>query len=106
MTDDHELEERWWRMARENDRVGARLGVALNVTLSTSCRDGCPTAQLPSGLRGNSPWGLIVPVKVPLAWANSPVPPVISESSWSVARNRQLCGLSVDEKPTVVLTRC
>jgi hypothetical protein len=29
MTDDHELEERWWRMARENDRVRARLGVAL-----------------------------------------------------------------------------
>jgi hypothetical protein len=69
---------------------GQNDSVPLNVTMSTSCSDGCPAAQLPSGLRGSSPWGLIVPVKVPLALANSPVPPVICESSWSVARNRQL----------------
>jgi ATP-dependent metalloprotease FtsH len=85
---------------------GQNDSVPLNATVSTSCSDGCPAAQLPSGLRGSSPWGLIVPVKVPLAWANSPVPLVICESSWSVARNRQLCGLTVTEAPTVVLTRC
>src|SRR5262252_9415213 len=75
--------------------------------MSTSCNDGVPTgAQLPSGFCGNSPCGLIVPVKVPLACANSPVPPMISEFSWSVTLNRQFCGLSFgDRKPTVVLTK-
>ena len=47
-----------------------------------------------------------MPVKVPLAWANSPVPPSMCAFCWVVARNRQLCGLTVNEAPVLVLTRC
>jgi hypothetical protein len=63
-------------------------------------------AQLPSGLRANSPLGLTEPVKLPAALANSPVPPSMCTCSWVVARNRQLCGSTLDETPTVMLTRC
>jgi hypothetical protein len=57
-------------------------------------------------LRGNSPSGLTVPVKVPLAWANNPVPPSMCAFCWVDAWNRQVRGSTVNVAPELVLTRC
>ena len=54
---------------RQNDSV------PLSANLSTSWRGNGVNEQLPSGLRTNSARALTVPVKLPVARANCPVPP-------------------------------
>ena len=63
------------------------------MNLSTSRRGICVSEQLPSGLRAKSARPLIVPVKLPVAPANFPVPPVTCWANCDVPVNRQLCGL-------------
>ncbi len=52
--------------------------VPLDAIMCTWCSGVCVKEQLPSGLRGNSPWALTVPVELLVASVNWLVPPVIS----------------------------
>ena len=54
--------------------------------------------QLPLGLRAKSATALTVPVKLPIASSNCPVPPVTSQVSCCVPVNRQLCGLTENDR--------
>src|SRR6266576_2923608 len=58
--------------------------VPLPATMSSSCSAGCTKEQLLPGLRGSSAVAEAVPVKVPLAAANCPVPPVMTAVCWIV----------------------
>ena len=58
--------------------------------MSTSWRGNCVNEQLPSGLRAKSATALTVPVKLPVAPSNCPVPPVTSQASCDVPVNTQL----------------
>jgi len=72
---------------RQNDSV------PLSANLSTSWSGSCAVEQLPWALRARSARPLTVPVKLPVAPANCPVPPVTCQVSRDVPVNRQLCGL-------------
>src|SRR5262249_40408003 len=80
--------------------------VPLSANLSTSWRGNGANEQLPSGLRAKSATAPIVPVKLPVAWPNCPVPPVTSQVNCCVAVNRQLCGLTDPDRVPGVLTTC
>ena len=62
--------------------------------------------QLPSGLRAKSATALTVPVTLPAASANCPVPPVTSQVSCCVPVNRQLWGLMKNDRSPSALTTC
>src|SRR5271166_3010579 len=83
--------------------------VPLSANLSTSRRGNGNgvNEQLPSGLRAKSATALAVPVKLPIASSNCPVPPVTSQVNCCVPVNRQLCGLTEpDNRAPPVLTTC
>ena len=69
--------------------------------MSTSCSAGCVKAQLPSGSRPPSRSAVTVPVKLPAAAANWPVPAVNSPVCCSVNLNRQLSGLNEVISPPI-----
>jgi hypothetical protein len=58
------------------------------------------------GVADQSARPLTGPVKLPVARANCPVPPVTFQASCCVPLNRQLCGLIENDRLPSVLTRC
>src|SRR6185437_3854074 len=84
------------------------VSVPLTSNLSTSWRGSCAVEQVPSGLRANCARPLTVPVKLPVAPVNFPVPPVTCQVNSAVPVNRQLSGLITkgDRGFPVVLSTC
>ena len=82
--------------------------VPLSANLSTSWSGSCSVEQVPSGLRAKSARPLTIPVKLPVAPVNFPVPPVTCQVSYDVPVNRQLRGLITkgDRGLPSVLTTC
>ena len=83
---------------RQNDSV------PVDVNMSTSWSGTCSKLQLPSGLRARTAGPVTVPVPLPVALANCPVPPAISPVWWIVAVATQLRGLTERLKSRFVLT--
>jgi hypothetical protein len=77
------------RHSFQNDSVP----LSANLSTSRSGNGNGASEQLPSGLRAKSATALTVPVKLPIASSNWPVPPVTSQVSCCVPANLAAVGL-------------